>query len=209
MAGVDVNLKQGARLEKAEVTVAPLDDLDTQLMIQVRNGDDSAAANLIRRNFDRVARFLARFVRDSRSVEDLTQDVFTQVLGAAGRYEPRAKFSTWLYRIASNAALSHLQQAQSRRTSNADDRELNSLATEQDADPQAEASLDELRQRVAQALESLPANQRVALTLFQYEALSYEQVASAMNITVESVRCLIFRARTALREGLADLIDSR
>jgi RNA polymerase sigma-70 factor (ECF subfamily) len=184
-----------------------LRDLDTQLMLQVQAGSAEAANALIRRNFERVSRYIARIVRHPRYVEDLTQDVFLQVLKHAPRYEPAARFSTWLYRIATNTALNYLNQAYVRKQRDArGELPEPQIPDRVAAPPEQRISLDELRERIAGAISSLPVNQRVALTLFQYEELSYGQIAVVLETTVESVRCLLKRARDGLRAQLRGLI---
>lgn len=182
-------------------------DFDTQLMLQVGQGDEQAAGMLVRRNFERVSRYMSRLVRNATLVEDLTQDVFLSVLAHAAEYEPRAKFTTWLYRIATNRALSHMRQASVRRqfgeaygSTRADEHEDAELT------PDRKADVDELRRRVCEALGALPIKQRVALTLFEYENLSYEQISAVVDVTVEAVRSLLTRARAALRRDLAGLL---
>lgn len=185
--------------------LAALQDYDTQLMLQCRQGDAEAANLLVQRNFTRVARYVSRIVRDPRSIEDLTQDVFVQVLARARDFEPRAKLSTWLFRVATNRALNFAKKQQNRRnTRSVGDFGRHDVA-DQGSGPERAVGLDELRRRVGDALGALPMNQRAALALFEYEGLSYEQVASVLDVTVEAVRCLISRARNALRERLAGL----
>lgn len=182
-----------------------LQDFDTQLMLQFRQGDSEAANQLVRRNFARVARYVARIVRDPRAIEDLTQDVFVQVLARARDFEPRAKLSTWLFRVATNRALNFAKKQHNRRiTRSVGDFGGHDVA-EEGSGPERALGLDELRRRVGEALGALPMNQRAALVLFEYEGLSYEQVAGVLDVTVEAVRCLISRARSALRERLAGL----
>lgn len=185
----------------------PLTDLDTQLMLQVREGSPAAADALVRRNFDRVSGYIARVVRDRRAVEDLTQEVFLQVLKHAPRYQPTARFSTWLYRVATNAALNYLNQAhvKNRRGPQADRAEAR-LADRSDTRPERRMSLDELRSEVAAAISGLPAKQRIALALFEFESLSYEQIAAVLDTSLESVRNLLKRARETLRGELAGLL---
>lgn len=187
---------------------AVLADLDTQLMLQVRGGDRDAAGALIRRNTERVARYISRLVRDERTVEDLTQDVFLQALRQAERYEPTARVSTWLYRIATNTALNYLKRPSVRQRPMLEERDTFDVPDCRLAPPDRQMSLDELRDRVAAAIDSLPVNQRIALTLFQYEDCSYEQIAEVLNVTIEAVRSLLTRARTSLRTALGDLMQS-
>ena len=185
---------------------APVADVDAQLMLQVRGGNRDAASMLVRRNLDRVARFIARIVRFERHVEDITQEVFLQVLASAHRYEPTARFSTWLYRIAMNTALDHLANPYQRRRRETKNNEIQELPGESREEPQQAASLAELRDQIQTAIAALPVNQRVALTLFQFEDMSYEQIASVMDLSIEGVRSLLARARRALRAELQNLL---
>jgi RNA polymerase sigma-70 factor (ECF subfamily) len=186
---------------------ADLTDLDAQLMLELRAGNTEAGNALVRRNFDRVARYVGRVVRDQRPVEDLAQEVFLQIFKAAGRYEPTAKFSTWLYRIATNTARNYLAQSYVRRRREPDPGQGGPVvAAGADSAPERQLSLDDLRRRVADALASLPVNQRIALTLCEYEGLSYEQIAAVLDTTVDAVRGMIKRAREALRPKLRGLV---
>lgn len=213
MGTIDVREAQ-VRATQPEQTTAPapaleravvVDDIDAQLMVLMRDGDRDAGNQLVRRNADRVSRFVARVVRNPRIIEDLTQDVFKNMVRYAARYEPSCKFSTWLYRIATNIALDHLDRAAVRRRENGVVKDDESVPDRRADRPDRQLSLDELRAAVAAALEGLPPNQRIAMTLHQYEGMSYEQIATIMDCSIESVRSLLARARTALRERLGGL----
>jgi RNA polymerase sigma-70 factor (ECF subfamily) len=196
-----------ARGERTDASI--LGDVDTQLMMRVRDGDLEAANGLVRRNFSRVARYVARVVRTPGAVEDLTQDVFVLIFSNARQYEPRARFSTWLYRVATNRAMDYLKRARVRKRvaseSDVSDHLSEQLADSSARGPGAEMDLTELKHRVSDALDALPVNQRVALTLFEYEDLSYEQIAAIMQVTVEAVRSLLSRGRANLRKRLSGL----
>ncbi len=194
------------RAAGADRSADVLSDLDTQLMLQARAGNRDAANALVRRNFQRIARYVARLVGSQRPVEDLTQDVFLQALSRADQYKPTAKVSTWLYRIATNTSLNYLKQPAVRRRAPQPPDGPFELPDSHEPTPDHHLSLDELRGEVAGALAELPVNQRIALTLFQYEGCSYEQVAAILDVSVESVRSLLMRARTALRERLRHLL---
>lgn len=197
----EVRLPPGV-VRTSSAAPGPLADFDTQLMLQMAAGSREAGALLIQRNGQQIARYLARLVRDSNVVEDLSQEVFSQALSHADQFRPTAKVSTWLYRIATNTALNYLKQASRRRTQASPvDRPLE-VTDPRDPGPERRLSQDELRRHVSQAILKLPINQRVALTLYQYEEFTYEQVAAVLGVTVEAVRCLLSRARTALRREL-------
>ncbi|MEW6253686.1 MAG: sigma-70 family RNA polymerase sigma factor [Planctomycetota bacterium] len=185
---------------------SPLADLDTQLMLRVREGDREAANALIRRNGERITRYISRLVRDPRAAEDLAQDVFVQALSRPERYEPTARVLTWLYRVATNLAMNYLKQpAVRRRASTAPDQSLNVPDRSQPA-PDGRLSLTELRRQVSEAIGRLPVNQRIALTLCEYEECSYEQIAAVLEVSVEAVRSMLQRARTTLRRELDGLL---
>ncbi|MBL8880036.1 MAG: sigma-70 family RNA polymerase sigma factor [Phycisphaerales bacterium] len=194
-----------AQVQVPQRAVVVVDDIDAQLMVLMRDGDRDAGNQLVRRNAERVSRFVARVVRNPRVIEDLTQDVFKNMVRYAARYEPACKFSTWIYRIATNIALDYLDRAAVRKRETAAVSDGETLPDRRSERPDRRMSLDELRAAVAAALESLPPNQRIAITLHQYETMSYEQIAAIMECSVESVRSLLARARVALRERLGGM----
>jgi RNA polymerase sigma-70 factor (ECF subfamily) len=187
-------------------TAGALADVDTQLMLQVREGNREAASMLFRRNSQRISRYIVRLVGNPRSAEDLTQDVFLQAFRHAPRYQPTAKVTTWLYRIATNTSLNYLKQASTtRRTGLAPGAEMQ-VPDRHETGPEHRMNLDELKSQVAAAVRGLPVKQRIALTLFEYEDCSYEQIAAVLDVTVEAVRGLLLRARATLRQRLRTLI---
>ena len=184
----------------------PVADLDTQLMLQIRDGNREAANTLYRRNQLRIARYIARIVGRGHCAEDLTQDVFLQAITHAHQYQPTAKVTTWLYRIATNRALNHLKGCNVSRHAGQSDVVPLEVADNRNATPDQHMNLDELRCQVASAISGLPINQRIALTLFEYEQCSYEQIATVLDVTVEAVRSLLMRARATLRCQLRKLV---
>jgi RNA polymerase sigma-70 factor, ECF subfamily len=200
------SLSGGPGVARAEARCGVFADYDTQLMLQVREGNQEAASALARRNIRRVAGYIGRLVRDRHAAEELTHDVFVHVLEKASRYRPNAKFSTWLYRIATNIALNHLKQAsiKRRRTSGPDGESPNPVDGS-DHSPERQIVRDELRTQVVGAIERLPVNQRIAVILFECEDLPYRQVAAVLDTTEDAVRCLLSRARETLGHELAGL----
>lgn len=184
---------------------APVGDVDALLMVATANGDAQAASALCRRNLERVMRYVGRVVRDPGVVEDLAQDVFVQILAHARQYSPTARFSTWLYRVATNVALDYLRTDNRRRKVSLDTAPP-PVAPRTDAHPERAVDLDELRRRLSAAMDDLPPNQRAALTLFEYEGFSYQQIAAVLNASEDSVRALLLRARNALRARLGGAV---
>lgn len=182
---------------------APADE-DVRLMLAFRDGDDSAFDALFRRWAGPLLRYLERMVGDAASAEELVQDAFFRVHRARERYSPEARFSTWLYTIATNLARNELRRPARRRPhQSAQDEagpEVRLLAHGPPADDVAHA------RRVGESLEAalaqLPERQRAALWLSAVEGLSYAEVASALDTTEKSVKALVHRARATLAERL-------
>jgi RNA polymerase sigma-70 factor (ECF subfamily) len=188
-----------------------LGDEDVRLMLAFRDGDEGAFEALFRRWGGRLLRFLERMVRDRAVAEELVQETFLRVHRSRERYAPEARFSTWLYTIAANAARNELRRPFRRAAHTSTDTEdAPELAAEgPSVDDQADAR--RAGSRVEAALEALPERQRAALWLCAVEGLSYSQIAEALGTTEKSVKALIHRARVALApcaaasgEGLED-----
>jgi RNA polymerase sigma-70 factor (ECF subfamily) len=179
-------------------------DEDARLMLALRAGDGAAFDALFRRWAAPLLRYLERMLRDAAAAEELVQEVFLRVHGARERYEPQARFSTWLYRIATNLALNELRRPRRREPhASLDEPEAPALAGES---PQAEHDIDarRLSQRVVRELAALPERQRAALCLTAVEGLSYAEVASALEISESAVKALVHRARVTLAERVGE-----
>lgn len=183
-------------------------DESVRLMLAFRNGDDAAFDALFHRWAGPLLRYVERMVRDGGTAEELVQEAFLRVHRARERYEPEARFSTWLYRIATNLALNELRRPrrQAIHTGSVDDRgEPVELAADE---PRTDDVVDARRAGSAleQDLAALPERQRAALWLSAVEGFSYAEVASQLETTEKSVKALVHRARSALvaaREGRA------
>lgn len=183
-------------------------DADVHLMMLFQDGNEDAFAQLIRRNQHKVFSIIYRFLGDRAEAEDLSQEVFLRVYRTCGRYEPTAKFSTWLYRIATNISLNAIRN-RSRfhplsievRPDDSDDFQRE-IADDSTPAPGASMAADELSQVVLSAVEALPEQQRVAIILNKYEGMSYEDIASILACTVMAVKSLLSRARSNLKSKL-------
>ena len=175
-------------------------DADADLMLAFAAGDESAFDGLFRRWASPLLRYLERMVGDTATAEELVQETFLRVHGARGRYEPRARFSTWLYRIATRLALNELRRPR-RRHPHAEDVVVDLPAPTHGSDEIADS------RRASFALERelarLPERQRVALWLAAAEGRSYAEVAAVLDTSELSVKSLVHRGRARLVERLA------
>ena len=189
----------------AELALEP----DAQLMLQVRAGDDASFDLLLQKYRCPIVGYLTRMVRNQGVAEELGQEVFLRVYKARASYEPSAKFTTWLYRIASRVALNAIRD----RKAESGDRSLDEPASGgqpvQPADSRptreqelvAEARLAIVRQAIA----ALPNNQRSAVLMHKYQELDYSQIAAALGCSVSAVKSLLFRAYGTLRSRLEEV----
>lgn len=170
-------------------------DPDVALMLAFQAGDDSAFDGLYHRWAGPLLRYLERMVGDTATAEELLQDAFLRVHRARERYEPRARFSTFLYRIATNLALNELKRPR-RRHRHSEENEY----PVRDGQPDVEAQVETGRRRatVERLLDQLPERQRIALWLSAAEGHSYAEVAQVLETTEKSVKALVHRGRSAL-----------
>lgn len=187
-------------------------DMDAELMLLVKTGDEASFARLLARHRGPIVSFLHRMVQNGAIAEELAQDVFLRVYRAREKYEVSAKFTTWLYCIATNVALNHIRDGRRARNTEAlDDPESNAHRTLRSPDPTAEEQLvaGSLGWEVRRAIEELPTNQRTAVVLHKYQELDYKQIAAALGCSESAVKSLLFRAYESLRGQLAHLAGGR
>ena len=177
-------------------------------MLAVQRGDRSAFERLFEKHVRGVVGFAAQFVGTRARAEELAQDVFLQIYRTRARYVPSARFTTWLYRMATNACLSEVRRADHRYQ--ADHPELRGLDDPGSIpDLAARSSEDTLLSqetlgRLRAVLSDLPPQQRAALLLARLEGLSYEEVATALACSVSAVKSLIHRATVTLRDRMQE-----
>jgi RNA polymerase sigma-70 factor (ECF subfamily) len=180
-------------------------ETDQQLVVRAQRGDSRAFDLLVLKYQGRIATLVARFVSDAAEVEDVTQEAFIKAFRALPKFRGDSAFYTWLYRIASNAAKNYLV-ARGRRPATTADVQDAEYFEEGDALREIETPENayfggELAQAVQAALEGLPEELRAALSLREFDGLSYEEIADVMGCPVGTVRSRIFRAR--------EVVDSR
>lgn len=187
---------------------------DQQLVLRVQRGDRKAFDLLVIKYQTRVAALVSRFVHDPHEVMDVVQEAFIKAYRALGGFRGESAFYTWLYRIAINTAKNYLV-ARNRRPPGSDveleDAEYyeSRQGLKDISSPESLLSRDELERTIYQALSELPEDLRVALTLREFDGLSYEEIAEVMECPVGTVRSRIFRAREAIDARVAPLLEGR
>jgi RNA polymerase sigma-70 factor (ECF subfamily) len=176
-------------------------DPDVALMLRFQQGDERAFEELVKRHTRPILNLVYRYVGDASRAEDVTQDIFVKVYRARMKYEPKAKFSTWLYRVAVNHCLNDIRSRKSQPSLATPINDL--LEHPSGEDPDARLRREELRRAVKDALDALPENQRMAVLLARYQELSYEQIAETMGMSLEAVKSVLFRAKENLQRALA------
>jgi len=182
-------------------------DLDAGLMLRVRDGCASSFTMLLDRHRTPVIHYLFRMVQNQAIAEELAQEVFLRVYRSRQKYEPSAKFTTWLFRIATNLAFNWLRDQRSRRAqeSLSDESGQNAAKELSDRKPSVESVLvHEVKlSAVREAIGRLPEKQRAAVLMHKYEEMEYSQIARVLGCSVSAVKSLIFRAYESLRVRLA------
>ena len=186
-------------------------DLDAQLMLRVRDGDEESFRVLLEKHRNPVVHFLYRMVQDEGISEELSQEVFLRVYRSRATYEPTARFTTWLFRIATHLALNWLRDGRNERGQvRLDDEGDGDAPVREVADrkPSVEQQMvyqARLRE-VRNAIALLPEKQRAAVLMHKYEEMDYSQIASVLECSESAVKSLLFRAYETLRARLAHMV---
>lgn len=180
-----------------ETDFALAEGSDERLMARLGSGDEAALRILIARWQTPLLNFFYRSCNDYAQAEDLAQVVFVRLYRAAARYQPSAKFSTYLFHIARRLLINQFHKAQRRPADAVDPQELHAV------DPgNSERLVNELEEIFRLTLEKLPENQRTAILLLKQQQLSYAEIAEIMKATESAVKTWIFRARQTLKQAL-------
>ncbi len=182
---------------------------DEELIGRAAEGDKEAFADIVRRYQSRIFKLAYRFTGNSEQARELAQDIFLKVYKAAGTYVVKARFQTWLYRIATNHCLNAVRK--SRREHSADNETLSALYhrddSRSDITPREAAERTERVQMVQNALANIPERQRMAIVLLRYENMSYREIARTMQCSVAAIESLVFRGMQNLKSQLSKLIN--
>jgi len=185
---------------------------DQELVKRVQAGDKTAFDVLVRKYQFKIIKLVSRYVQDSDSAQDVSQEAFIKAYRGLARFRGESAFYTWLYRIAINTAKNYLM-SQGRRSSemevDAQDAEFfeGESALKEYATPEHQLLTDEIERTVRRSIESLPEDLRTAITLREIEGMSYEEIAEAMDCPIGTVRSRIFRAREAIDRDLKPLLS--
>lgn len=196
----------------------PADDANAQdlaWMERIKHGDTEALRELIEAHQHRIIGTVAKMLGDESDAEDIAQQVFVRLWKSAARYEPTAKFTTWLFKITRNLVFNELRRRKRHPAQSLD----RPLGNEEDDRPRQTADTsvkapdtalldDEMQAAIQKAIDELPETQRMAIVLRRYDDISYEEIGEILDLSVPAVKSVLFRARTELREKLKKYLDS-
>jgi RNA polymerase sigma-70 factor (ECF subfamily) len=208
MAGVP------SRPQVAAEAAAPGGEVtDADVMLRVKAGDEAAFDSLVQKYRRPIVSFMYRMAHNAAAAEDLAQEVFLRVYRSRQSYEATAKFTTWLYRIATNLAVNHARDTRRERPENMvsldePDDESGRTLDVADSTLSAEETLVR-RERMAairQRVQGLPERQRLAVVMHKYQQMDYQQIAEVLKLSESATKSLLFRAYETLREQLKEFI---
>jgi RNA polymerase sigma-70 factor (ECF subfamily) len=187
-------------------------ELDQELVRRVQRGDSAAFDLLVRKYQHRIAALIGRYIADWSECQDVAQDTFIRAYRAIGSFRGDAQFYTWLHRIAVNTAKNHLVAHKRRPPTEdidiGDAEQFDSGIRLRDTDtPERELERQQMEKTVMRAVEALPEELRLAISLREVDGLSYEEIAQRMDCPIGTVRSRIFRAREAIDTELQPLMD--
>lgn len=179
-------------------------DPDTALMLKVRDGDAPSFDLLLHRHRTSVVNHLYRSVRNRAIAEELAQDVFVRVYRSRERYQPEAKFTTWLFRITTNVALNWKRDSRYENSHvRLDDRELPKMELRSKEQGLEDVLLEQGRaMEIRKAVETLPTKQLAAVLMHKYEGMDYAQIAAVLECSIPALKSILFRAYQTLRQRL-------
>ena len=186
---------------------------EAQVMLRVREGDDAAFNYLVERYRRAMISFMYRMVHNSAIAEELAQEVFLRVYRSRAGYTADAKFTTWLYRIATNLAVNHARDNKNERPEvkaslDETDEETGLSIDVADSKPSVEQEIlrRERLHAIRKHVEALPERQRMAVMMHKYQELDYRQIAEVLHLSESATKSLLFRAYETLRESLKDFV---
>ncbi len=189
-------------------------EIDQLLVERVQRGDKKAFELLVIKYQRKLMRLVSRLVRDQAEAEDVVQEAFIKAYRALPQFRGDSAFYTWLYRIGINTAKNYLV-TQGRRAPTSTEADVEEAETFDDGDrlrdintPESLLATKQIAQTLNAAMDELPEELRMAITLREIEGLSYDEIAESMGCPIGTVRSRIFRAREAISEKLRPLLDT-
>jgi len=192
-------------IAKSDTTLPASDDEDVRLMMRVKEGDVRAFERLVENHQRAVIGTVMRMLNNLEDAHDIAQQVFVRVWRSASRYEPNAKFTTWLFTITRNLVFNELRRrGRKKEVSIQETEEACHIepASPRRVQPDVTAEREELENAIDHAIHSLPEKQRLAVSLRRYEDMPYEEICAILNMSLPAVKSLLFRARNELKEKL-------
>jgi RNA polymerase sigma-70 factor (ECF subfamily) len=184
---------------------------DVALMLRAKGGDFEAFEMLVRRHQHSVIGTAAKMLGGAAEAEDIGQQVFVRVWNSAARYEPSAKFTTWLMTITRNLVFNELRRRRRTQQVSMDTDEKDMIRhqfVDEEAQAPSEKMLDaELHEAIDAAIASLPENQRLAIVLRRFEGMPYEEIAKVLKTSIPAVKSILFRARAELKAKLRKYLE--
>jgi len=202
---------RGALRREGQAAALPAASLpllsDAEVMLRVAAGDDLAFDYLVEKFRRPLVSFMYRMAHNQAVAEELAQEVFLRVYRSRHTYAADAKFTTWLYRIATNLAVNYARDSKPERTSSSlDEPDPETGLTPDLADPTINAEQSLLRRErlaaIRQQVEALPERQRLAVLMHKYQGMDYRQIAQVLKLSESATKSLLFRAYETLREKL-------
>jgi RNA polymerase sigma-70 factor (ECF subfamily) len=186
---------------------------DAEIMLRVRQGDDVGFNYLITKYQRQIVHFMFRMVHNQAVAEELAQEVFLRVYRSRETYRAEARFSTWLYRIATNLGVNHARDTKHERAAqniylDAPDPETGTTPDVADSTPNVEMDLlrDERLLAIRNKVLELPERQRTAVLMHKYQGMDYKQVGEVLKLSESATKSLLFRAYQTLRESLKEFV---
>ncbi|MDA9921913.1 sigma-70 family RNA polymerase sigma factor [Verrucomicrobiales bacterium] len=182
-----------------------LNDRDVGLMLRVKEGDNEAFELLVELHQSAVIGTVAKMLGGASEAEDIAQQVFIRIWKSAKRYQPQAKFTTWMFTITRNLVFNETRRRKRKPTVSVEEREEESHQQVEDVHsttPDQDVLHSELERAVDDAIQALPDKQRLAVVLRRYEEMPYDEIGRVLSMSVPAVKSLLFRARTQLKESL-------
>ena len=210
-ARVDTRMESGGVARAAQTELDPASD--AAAMLRVAAGDEASFNFLVQKHHRAMIRFLYRMSRNQAVAEELAQEVFLRVYRARESYRAEARFTTWLYRIATNLAVNHARDTKHERTAqtiylDAPDEETGTTPDVADDEPNVEQRLmtAERMAAIKSHVMALPERQRMAVVMHKYQGMDYRQIGDVLKLSESATKSLLFRAYQTLREKLKEFV---